>query len=235
MKLLEKSELDRKRTVDKKLEVDQGAILAKKIDALRELYSFEEARINLFREESLKQIKEEMSDGYNTIKAYSEEIAKLRIERQKLLEPIDKEWKQLLYSQSVLDKEQERNLVWEKELSVKCNSLTDKEILLIQRTKQINQKEEQITNLMISTENREKQANNLLERSKKQSLTIHSKIKEATDKLITRETDIAVRERDLLIQEQHLKSFEDTLNREQLHIYSQQQQLKAAYKAIKNK
>ena len=157
------------------------------------------------------------------------------LERQKLLEPIDKEWKQLLYSQSVLDKEQERNLVWEKELSVKCNSLTDKEILLIQRTKQINQKEEQITNLMISTENREKQANNLLERSKKQSLTIHSKIKEATDKLITRETDIAVRERDLLIQEQHLKSFEDTLNREQLHIYSQQQQLKAAYKAIKNK
>jgi len=235
MKLLEKSEIEKKKNVEKTLEVNQGSILAKRIDGLRELYSFEEARIQLFREESLNNLKEELHKKRLEINEANKEVDILREERYQLLLPLDDEWVKITNTQLQLTKTQEELDVREKKIEKRHEYVLKQEYLLHQNKEELNKLQKNISLHLISAQNKDKQAGSVLDRALKHANGIYSKVQKVTDTLISRETDIAVRERDLLIQEQHIKATQEAQEKERQHIYSQQQTLQAAYAGLKNK
>ena len=60
MKLLDKQEITRQKSLERKLEVEEGIKLAKRVDTLRELSSKEQTSLSKFRDESLAQIRKEI-------------------------------------------------------------------------------------------------------------------------------------------------------------------------------
>lgn len=62
MKLLTKPEVQREKASERKVEIDQGVMLAKKIDVLRETFSKEEANLAKFRLETLRLVQKEIDD-----------------------------------------------------------------------------------------------------------------------------------------------------------------------------
>jgi hypothetical protein len=60
MKLLEKNEISKIKGIERKMEIDEGIKLAKRVDTLRELSAKEQTSLSKFRDESLKQIRIEI-------------------------------------------------------------------------------------------------------------------------------------------------------------------------------
>ncbi len=60
MKLLKKSEVLEHKSFERKLEIDQGALLAKRVDSLREIHAEEEASLASFRSKTLNAIHNEI-------------------------------------------------------------------------------------------------------------------------------------------------------------------------------
>lgn len=60
MKLLAKNEIDKSKTAERQLEVNEGAKLARMIDELRRVRSEEESNLAKFRSESFKELRREV-------------------------------------------------------------------------------------------------------------------------------------------------------------------------------
>lgn len=60
MKLLEKQQVSSLKAKERKTEIDEGAKLARRVDALREMASKEQAILTKFREETAKVIQEDI-------------------------------------------------------------------------------------------------------------------------------------------------------------------------------
>lgn len=91
MKLLQKSEVAASKNYQHKLELDEGAKLATKVDKLREMASVEEANLSKFRMESLKNIKSELDSLVSEKNSLINEVNSLKEEREDLLKPINAE------------------------------------------------------------------------------------------------------------------------------------------------
>lgn len=89
MKLLKKPELTSLKAQERKIEIDEGAKLAKKIDLLRQMSSEEESRLAKFRTESLRVIKEELEKLTATRSSIINEIAILTKKRDSLQDAIN--------------------------------------------------------------------------------------------------------------------------------------------------
>ncbi len=84
MKLLTKTEIEKQKVIERKVEIDQGMTLAKKIDSLRETASKEESNLAKFRIESLKTIKEEIDEKIRQRNSLESEIVQKRKHLQNL-------------------------------------------------------------------------------------------------------------------------------------------------------
>lgn len=60
MKLLKKEDIQQDYALERKLQIDEGMNLAKKIDFLRKSYAEEEQKLKAFRDSSLKAIQAEI-------------------------------------------------------------------------------------------------------------------------------------------------------------------------------
>lgn len=89
MRLLSKNEIVLKKGDERKLEIEEGAKLARKIDVLRETVAKEEANLTKFRDASLRNIRIEL-DKLAQDKAFLiEEVQSLKAQRHELLAPLD--------------------------------------------------------------------------------------------------------------------------------------------------
>lgn len=90
MKLLEKSVINNLKTIEQKREIDEGKKLALKVDKLRELSAQEQSRLTLFRDESLKKIRQEIDDAIIERNSVLRETEELREESRKLKTLLEK-------------------------------------------------------------------------------------------------------------------------------------------------
>ncbi len=95
MKLLDKQEVNKAKAQDRKREVDEGAKLARQVDALRAVTAKEQANLTKFREESLKTLRVEISDLAAKKLLLETNIVELEEERTKLLQPLDQKKAQI--------------------------------------------------------------------------------------------------------------------------------------------
>lgn len=89
MRLLSKNEIVLKKGDERKLEIEEGAKLARKIDVLRETAAKEEANLAKFREANLRNIRIELDKLAQDKASLLEEVKSLKAQRHELLAPLD--------------------------------------------------------------------------------------------------------------------------------------------------
>ncbi len=95
MKLLSKNEINQKKTSERKLEIDEGIKLAKKVDSLRETFTEEQRNLEKFRSGTTKAVYEEIDCLISKKTDLVSEIEVLKENREKLLIPLDEEWSKI--------------------------------------------------------------------------------------------------------------------------------------------
>lgn len=204
MKLLSKSEIQKSRSTERRMDIEEGAKLARKIDTLRETAAGEETRLSKFREESLKKIRSEIEEKSAEKKSIEDDIERLRAIREKLQEPLDKEWE--LVKKMASDLEKKSNSLDLKELNL---NKRDQEIILMKESLQKEKTKVSESRFiaalgLIKLSEKMKAADEMLKKANIERENA-DKYKEDCDKnLLEREAVIASKERDLAAQFENL-------------------------------
>lgn len=212
MKLLSKQEVDTQKAKERKLEIDEGAKLAKRIDSLRELHSKEEKNLISFRDTNLANIRKEIDEEIKKRGSLRSQVSQAEERLEYLRKPLDREWEKVRNER--LNLEDEKALIvgeWGKikeksneNVRISLENLTEKSRLEDERKKVLEIVKETL-------ENREKSEKTLSESRKILSISEETARKKSQE-LNVRETEVAIRERDVDNFEINLKNREIELN-----------------------
>lgn len=145
--LPKKIDLDKAKANERKQEIDESISLAKKVDELRRLKSEEEQRLNNWRDNILKIVRQEVNDIIEQKNNLKGELETLREERKELLKPLNKEWEEISkikikygveYNEIFIQKEQLK--IEKQELENEKNKVSE----IISRTRKNEQDSEKI-------------------------------------------------------------------------------------------
>lgn len=200
-RLLEKQEIAQKKSNEKRLEIDEGLKLARKVDSLRETAAVEEAKLKKFRDESLRQIKSEITPWSRKLEDIKANVLHCEERRRKALEPITREMEELKSTREAITR-------MEDEAYKRTVILTDRE-------EKIKEKEDDIKIQLRKIETKEAKADEHFENSEKalaeskqvladasqKARTIVREAKDRENEIITREAQVAVREREAMLRE----------------------------------
>lgn len=132
IRLLSKSDIDSKKALERKQEMDEGMKLAKRVDALRETVADEEASLELFRRKTITAISTQISKAEEKLALLKEEVATLEERRAQALKPLDTAWNTLKQSQQEhtasilsLEKKQQEYLTKSKQLQEQLIAATE--------------------------------------------------------------------------------------------------------------
>ena len=89
MRLLDKNELAKAKTIEKSREIAEGLKISKTVDKLRELRANEEQSLNKWREETLAAISQEISKAEDVKNTLLQEVSTLREEKGRGLKDVD--------------------------------------------------------------------------------------------------------------------------------------------------
>lgn len=233
MKLLQKSTITNQKNAERKLEIDEGLALARRIDALRETSAKEETNLLTYRATALKQVQNEIGVLVKQKEDLQEEIKRQEEHRKELLKPLDKEWEQIYEKKLQIDKDSNANILLVFQLKEEEQQLEERKNEISKIVIDINKKEKEIDKLkgeIVSLKE-------LAQREYEIAHEEHSIQTENYDKQISRaielqkeyESGLAI----LNIRDKELKEKEvDIINKEK-HIEAQQETLKLAYDKLK--
>jgi chromosome segregation ATPase len=149
MKLLPKSELIQSVALDKKLNIDQGLSLARKIDKLRQTVSEEELVLSKFRLGTGKILLEEINELIRERDALKEEIKDLNIQKESAKESLDEEWE-------TLKEKREELKLQEEDLTQKKLTLEQSHAEYQENLKKITDKENEVRELIKDNESKDR-------------------------------------------------------------------------------
>lgn len=92
MKLADPRTIQSNINAQRKIDIDQGITLARKVDTLREQIANEENRLNLIRDGMTKEVNAQIQTLITDKTVLEEDIERLNITRALLLKPLDDEW-----------------------------------------------------------------------------------------------------------------------------------------------
>lgn len=233
MQLLDKKTTSTLVATQKKNQIDEGVILAKKIDVLRKTYSELEAQHKKFIDASTVELTKRTQELNDEI-GYKEKYIKELEERQaKLLEPLAIKWDEVEEAEREL--EQER-----KELLEKRKSLTSFEQELQEREKNLSLDEER-------NEDVKKQINKQVDKITETSLEVQNallnvrqeetdtllRLKEKEDSIVKKEVHVLSREKNVELREKILQKEEEEITNEKIRLADQRATLERAMKRLK--
>lgn len=235
MKLLPKTKIASLKSDERKKEIEEGAKLARTVDALRQVKGKEEANLAKFREQTLLVVKDEIIEKVNYSRLLDAEIAHKKEERLKLEAPIDltESWNEVNALKQVL---QDREI----HILSQGTQLIERESTVEAKTEELSDRDEKLKELenLTSRYNAEAQKNYDLSvtlkldtenEKKKTEANIHERYHE----LSAKEQEFGYRERDLISSRESLENDRKEIEKEKLHIISQQQTLKVAWENLK--
>ncbi len=92
MKLLPKSEIDKKKAAEQYTAVEEGLKLARRVDNLREVAADEEQSLSEYRIKTLTAIHEETKEAAEKRDSLQKEVADLEDRKREALKPLDQAW-----------------------------------------------------------------------------------------------------------------------------------------------
>lgn len=221
IRLLDKRSVSVQAAIEKKRQIDQGVQLARKVDALRETKLEEEAKLALFRSETVARtqgaidLKIKEKDALDTqIRARKHELSELR-------KPLDDELQAIEETKTALE--------WEKQLVYERKSQLDHGIALNIRRERENDEEGQ----RIEKE-RERSVVALTEAELKREIA-SDVLTKAKSKAVAISKAAEAREREIDLQEKQLVQREKAVEREVARLKVIEKQQKEKDKEIKDK
>ena len=172
----------------KRQQIDEGLLIAKKVDALRGSMLELENQRAYFIEQNVNEINKATSQLYADKQELENEIKALEKERKKLQEPLDKEWENLSKVSETLKNE---TLI----LADKKEDFKNREINLKKQESDSEKREN--TNILI-----QKEFERLLDESNKEKQEADSILKEAEQIVSNTDKDISKRIKEVLIKEE---------------------------------
>lgn len=214
MKLLSKSEVAKAQADAKKREIDEGLKLARKVDNLREIKAQEEASLEKFRKDTVSKINEEITALTSQRDTLTSEVAQLKKERKKLMEPLDGEWEKI--HEAKLDLSNRENLITSKEETIsKQESITRSNLKESKDTLERSiLKDERAADLLKSADDANKEATKALKNAKDVEAKALSSKEEVEKELAERDMAMAAKERGLEMRDANLKTKEADLEKE---------------------
>lgn len=214
MRLLQKSDIAKAKSVAQRRDIEEGVKIAKRVDNLREVAAQEEAALIKFRKETLAKIHAETQQASQEKDSLVSEVAVLRKERKELMRPLDKEWGEITKEHAVLA---------EREQSVEAQ-----EIVLHKEAAELKKAVKQVSDSLVRTATKEASAiEQLLSASQtrkeaklalKEAQCVEAKAirlaKDVREELIHRDMAMATREREYTMKEEKLSERESALEKE---------------------
>lgn len=217
MRLLDKSAINTQKADEQVREAKEGAKLAKKVDALRQLAATEQANLEKFRDASLEVIKEQVGNAQKVLDNLLEQgrVAEKRLEA--LRTPLDVEWslvreKRVEIEFSLIALEKEKKSL---QSAATLNSYRERDgILELERAQEANTRSQQ---KLFEAEQTLSRAKDELAHTRNYAEQILTEAKQREQSTIEREVQVAARERDAGNNEVFLRSIErDQGKRERL-------------------
>ncbi len=235
MHILEKQEVDKLKSIERKKEVEEGLKLAKTVDHLRKVKGEEEANLRKFRDQSLLTIKNEIDTAIVERDKLRVEVATIIQERFNAQAPIDlkEEWKRVTELRAEVEAERK--------------SFEDRDMFLISRESQVQADKENLLKKEESVKEKEELAKKYISETGKNYETSEKlrlkteKLHEESEKAIhqryvelaDKERDFGYKERDLNLHRESLEKDRKALENEKIHVASQQTALRTAWQNIK--
>jgi hypothetical protein len=236
MKLSDKKIIADQKNTERAREVQEGMKLAKSIDVLRETYAKEQTNLRIFRENSLKIIREEIDKLLSERNRLIPDIKKLEDQRILAQAPIDlvTEWKKVKKDQQEIqnvtkDLANRETIVIGRELEVKVS----KEGFFEQEEK-IKEDRNLVNQYLSEASKKFYEAEKIRHEAQEERDISDTEIRKEDTRLREKEVNLLTRERDVELRKEQNEKDRIALEREKLHIASQQQSLKVAWDRIRN-
>lgn len=233
MRLLDKKSIQVAQANDRKLEIDEGLKVARKVDALRVTFSEEESRLNKFRAETVPRVQSEIDEYIEKRDILVSEIKALEEKRLELQKPLDHEW-------SKLNQENMKLEHIKVELEYKEKQLSELETSLALSMKDMKIEESRIEGerLIITQEHDEvlrmkSEASVELETALQDKEKILTVLHTREDLITSREAEVAVREREVSMVDKSLKTRERALTKKEREINDKYETLQRTLKRKK--
>ena len=235
MKLLPKSVVNTEIASQKKKQIDEGLLIAKKVDALRETLASLEKQHKDFLNGMQDELKAQIDPLIKEIAQRKLEITDLEEKRRKLLIPLDTAWDEVNKIKTDITSKQE-------ELSKKEKELKKSEEVLENRLKKekenvfkINTIRNEIAKSHQKAEENEDKTKQVLESTEIIKKDVLKELEEKTSLIKSREAQVAVKERENNLLREGLDKESKFIKEEKIRLADQRATLERALARINKK
>ncbi len=206
MRLLPKYDVDKKRAEEQRQKMEEGMVIAERVDTLRETLASEEVAFEKYRTVSLKEIQKEIHEA--TLKRDSIVGEVVTLEHRKMIaeNPVD-----LTEARQKVASDKEFVLQKESELQEREQFVTSRERIVLSTSRDLLTREERLLNSEQYTEAKLFEVENANKRAKKLEKQAEIAKKEAENEINRRLLQVSVKEKEVQEMEFHVKSREKDL------------------------
>lgn len=233
VRLLSKHEIQRRKSEERRQEIEEGLKVARRVDALRETLASEETSLEQYRSSTLKAIQNDLQETADKKNSLLSEIAILERRRSQLQVPLDAAWSQARALREEARLQLETN-------QVQAVELKTYEARLQQRSVEI-QKEQEVISLQkddIATEKLQassllEKANNVYERSVEQLRKFEHLQRQKEEEFSEIEKEIQAREKEIQYQQERIRERNKMLQTQELELQERYLQMEATAKRLR--
>lgn len=216
----------------KRIDIDLGIKLANRVDDVRKNLNEEEIKYQKFHDETIKQIQLDIDNKIKEKDILESEISSLAKEKEKLLEPLDREWEKLKKEKSDL-KIQSEEIGKSNQILVKSiQSNESKYEWNKMESRRIQNLDEATKTLFNKAEKANIEANLILEQAKETSNGMIEPLRQKEKELQEREEAVRVYKETLELKEIEIQAKEKEIINEKIRLEDQRGVLERALKRI---
>ena len=228
MKLLPKSIINSELASQKKKQIDEGLLIAKKVDALRQTLASLETQHTNFISSMKSELKAQTQPLIDEIASKKLEIKNLSAKREELLVPLTKEWNEVNSKRKEIDKISD-------ELAKERANLKQKQQVLDERIKKeketsfkINTIKNEITKKLKETEENKVKTELAYQVSELSKERVFRELEEKKQAILERDAKVAVRERETQLLKESLENENKFIREEKIRLADQRATLERA-------
>lgn len=233
MKLLDKKTIHSVTAHQRKSQIDEGVMLAKKIDTLRETLSSLEQQHKLFIEGMQDNLKSSIKELEEEIRDKKSEVQMLEEDRKRLLEPLTDAWNVYKKQNAELETEKEELIKKRAYLTAYNQELNERQQKILKEEDRITQVREEIKIQTDKVVESSLLVQKTLVEAKIEAEHILSKSKIKESDVNKKLLDLAIKERDIEIRVSRLEKEEKEIIKTKAQLEDQRQTLERALKRIK--
>lgn len=225
VRLLPKSEIDKRKSEEQRMAIQEGLKVAERVDTLREIAATEEVAFEKYRTETLRDIQTEIQSKYDEKDLLVLEVERLRIEKKDLLEPLDAKWKEV-------NEVFQKNLEFNSSLQDRERGTTKKEEELSQRERNVQVTEGKAEDLKKLASAMFSEAKSLTARAKEESTEMRNLAQAELTLVEIKQKEINKKESVLNVKENNLNTQEKKIEKYEIDLAKREQVLRAGWKQL---